>query len=109
MRRDVIRVRTRKLLEMYPYLEARAYKNADTNAVNTLVDVNSAIDRAELDNMDKFILHKVFFEDKTQFQIEEEYNLTRSIIRYRTDRVLSKVGKEYYRPISKLRREMYGR
>lgn len=95
---EVMRIRMAKLLEMYPYLRARAYHNADTNAIDTLIDVDTAVDRADLDNTDLFIIQKIYLEDYTQLQLSAEYGLTRDSIRHRTKKILSRVGKAYYIP-----------
>lgn len=98
MNNEVIRLRITKLLEMYPYLEARAYSNADTNAIDTIIDLDYAINRADLDETDLFVLQKVYFEDYTQIELEGKYNISRDVIRYRSMKLLSRIGHAYYFP-----------
>lgn len=98
LRKEVMHIRISKLLEMYPYLQSRAYYRADFEALNTIIDIGIAIDRANLSDDELNILECIFIDDLTQRQTMERLGITRNAVRYRTKQVLTKVGRAYYMP-----------
>lgn len=91
-------IRISKLLEMYPYLQSRAYSKADMGAIDTIIDIDVAIERVNLSKEEYKVLHHIFILDYTQMQAAEALGLTRGGLRYHIKSILSKVGKAYYRP-----------
>lgn len=96
LRRKVMHNRISKLLGMYPYLKSRAYYNADLDSLDTVIDLDRAIERANLDKDETNVLNCIYMRDMTQAMAVEELGLTRDIVRYNTKKVLTKVGKAYY-------------
>lgn len=98
MNLEVIKIRMSKLLELYPYLYSRALTFSDLDALNTVLDIDIAVQRANLTETELAILNLIYFEGWTQNETAEGLNLTRNKVRYRVDNILNSVGRAYYYP-----------